>query len=103
MNQQPQLVREKDTQVAFDVRHGIVSASHMRGCLWHLESKSGVSSLARKHCPDCDMSRNLRMAPSLADAVFSVKRELTVNVCCFVLGSLTGGSQTKEPMWDLKP
>jgi len=73
-------MREKDIQVAFDIRHGIVSASHMRGCLWHPKSKLGVLLSARKHCPVPDVSRNLRMALSLAGAMFSVKRELMVNV-----------------------
>ena len=35
-----------------------------------LKSKLGVSSLARKHCLVCDVSRNLRMAPSLVGAMF---------------------------------
>ena len=80
-----------------------------------LKSKLGVSSLVRKHCLVCDVSRNLRMAPSLVGAMFLVKRELMVNVLLllaralectvvFILffGCLTGGSQTNELMWDLK-
>ena len=37
---------------------------------FELKSKLGVSSLARKHCLVCDVSRNLRMAPSLVGAMF---------------------------------